>query len=177
LAKQHGAELTCNEILPHRAKLVEQALAPLELDCYVRTGDGRDLGDDAPGVFDRILVDAPCTGLGALRRRPEARWRRQPSDLATLTKLQKQLIESAWKGLAPGGTLVYSTCSPHPSETIAIVDWALKQFGSQAKLVNANEVLNRINPNLKLRTVRSTAQLWPDEHQTDAMFLAIFTKQ
>jgi 16S rRNA (cytosine967-C5)-methyltransferase len=176
LAVEHDCELTCNEIAEHRAELVENALRPLHLDVYVRVGDGRDLGADAPAVFDRILVDAPCTGLGALRRRPEARWRKQPSDLGELTALQKQLLESAWAGLKPGGVLAYSTCSPHVSETVAIVDWALKKFGDRALLLNANQVLSTINPALDLPDDRKTAQLWPQAHGTDAMFIALIQK-
>ncbi len=76
-ANEFGAELVCNELQEHRAKLVEQALERVNPQVYVRTGDGRDLGTDAPASFDRILLDAPCTGLGALRRRPESRYRKQ----------------------------------------------------------------------------------------------------
>lgn len=174
LAKTHGAHLTCNELAPHRAKLVETALAPIDPEIYVRVGDGRELGQDAPESFDRILIDAPCTGLGALRRRPEARWRKKPSDLPNLVSLQKELLESAWQGLKPGGILVYSTCSPHASETIAVVDWVVKRFNCE--LVDAQSTLKQINPGLAFKANRLTAQLWPQAHGTDAMFLAILRK-
>lgn len=174
LAKTQNARLTCNELAPHRAKLVEMALSPIDPDIYVRVGDGRELGQDAPESFDRILIDAPCTGLGSLRRRPEARWRKQPSDLPSLTSLQKELLESAWQGLKPGGILVYSTCSPHASETIAVVDWAVKRF--DCELIDAQATLQQINPGLEFKTKRLTAQLWPQAHGTDAMFLAILRK-
>jgi 16S rRNA (cytosine967-C5)-methyltransferase len=98
--------------------LVEQALEPVNPDVYVRVGDGRDLGDEAPEGFDRILLDAPCSGLGALRRRPEARWRKSPNDVSQLTKLQEQLFDSAVSGLKPGGILASVTCSPHLAETV-----------------------------------------------------------
>ena len=68
-------------------------------------------------TFDRILVDAPCTGLGALRRRPEARWRRTIKDLKELVLLQRQLLSSAYALLNPGGVIAYVTCSPHLAET------------------------------------------------------------
>ena len=83
----------------------------------VRTGDGREVGQLEPGGYDRVLVDAPCTGLGALRRRPEARWRRSPADLPTLTRLQRELLTSALDATRPGGVVGYATCSPHLSET------------------------------------------------------------
>ena len=75
----------------------------------------------AKGAFDAVLIDAPCTGLGALRRRPESRWRKTPNDLKDLTRLQAELIESAWRQLKVGGILGYVTCSPHPAETTSIV--------------------------------------------------------
>ena len=174
LAIRDDANLTCNEMAPHRAKLVEQALAPINRNVFVRTGDGRDLGDDAPEAFDRILIDAPCTGLGALRRRPEARWRKRSDDLSSLVPLQKELIESGWQGLKPGGVLVYSTCSPHTSESVAIVDWAVKKF--KPELLDVQKILLSINPSLEFKLERRTAQLWPQAHGTDAMFVAIFRK-
>src|SRR5699024_10595943 len=118
LAAEFGAHLTANEPTPHRAQLVEQALGPVnEAAWTVRTGDGRTITELGTS-FDRIMVDAPCTGLGALRRRPEARWRRQPSDLASLTALQHELLDAAAEALAPDGLLAYVTCSPHMAETV-----------------------------------------------------------
>lgn len=181
-AKNRSAELVCNELQPHRAKLVEQALARVNPDVYVRTGDGRDLGADAPEAFDRILLDAPCTGLGALRRRPESRYRKESKDVADLTKLQRQLFESAWQGLKPGGVLAYVTCSPHPAETTGIVTWAEKSFGADLELLDATEILQGVNPSLKtdpalaLTAGRKTVQLWPQRQTTDAMFIALVRK-
>jgi 16S rRNA (cytosine967-C5)-methyltransferase len=182
-ARERGAELVCNELQPHRAKLVEQALHNVNPEVYVRTGDGRDLGADAPEAFDRILLDAPCTGLGALRRRPESRYRKQSKDVADLTKLQRELFESAWQGLRPGGVLAYVTCSPHPAETTGIVTWAEKTYGDQLELLDATAVLQKINPALKndpalaLTEGRKTVQLWPQRQTTDAMFIALLRKQ
>ncbi len=94
LARQRGATLLANEFAPHRAKLVRQALSAVPQDAWeVRTGDGRDIGAEQPESFDRVLVDVPCTGLGALRSRPESRWRRTPKDLVDLGPLQRQLLE------------------------------------------------------------------------------------
>lgn len=181
-ANQFGAELVCNELQEHRAKLVEQALERVNPKVYVRTGDGRDLGTDAPASFDRILLDAPCTGLGALRRRPESRYRKQQSDVAQLAKLQRELFASAWKGLKPGGVLGYVTCSPHPAETTAIIDWAQKTYAEDLELLDATALLQKVNPALKtdshleLTPGRLTAQLWPQRQDTDAMFIALLRK-
>ena len=181
-AKKAGAELVCNELQPHRAKLVEQALSRVNPEVYVRTGDGRDLGDDAPGAFDRILLDAPCTGLGALRRRPESRYRKKQSDVAELAKLQRELLVSAWKGLKVGGVLAYVTCSPHPAETTGIIDWAVKNYGEKLELLDATALLQELTPTLKenahmaLTEGRKTVQLWPQRQVTDAMFISLLRK-
>lgn len=174
LAKQRGAELVCNELSPHRAELVSKALQPLG-GAIVTTRDGRD-SSGSEQKYSRILLDAPCTGLGALRRRPESRWRRSTDDLVDLVKLQRELFESAWVQLRPGGVLAYVTCSPHLSETTAQVAWAEGKFKANLELVNANRILNGINPALALDDSLRTVQLWPHTHGTDAMFLALFRK-
>jgi 16S rRNA (cytosine967-C5)-methyltransferase len=174
-AKLAGATLICNEISDHRAKLVSQALKPVDSSIQVYVADGRVIGSQSSAKFDRILLDAPCTGLGALRRRPEARWRKQQSDVAQLSKLQEELLASAWQALKPGGVLAYVTCSPHIAETNSIVEWAGRKL-SGVELLNSNEVLAKINPNLVLNGKRKTAQLWPHLHQTDAMFIALLRK-
>ena len=92
--------------------------------------DGRQTGLE-PG-FDRVLVDVPCTGLGALRRRPEARWRRQPSDVPALAKLQRELLAAAIALTRPGGVVLYATCSPHLAETVGVVADALRRHPVQA---------------------------------------------
>lgn len=174
-AKVAGATLVCNEVSQHRAKLVRQAISAINDEIVVTEEDGRTYADKNKEVFDRILLDAPCTGLGALRRRPEARWRKQQSDVAQLSSLQEELLISAWDCLKPGGILAYVTCSPHLAETNGIVDWATKKLGG-SKLNDSNEVIKGINPNLVLNPQRKTTQLWPHLHQTDAMFIALFTK-
>jgi 16S rRNA (cytosine967-C5)-methyltransferase len=163
-----------NEVSEHRAQLVSNALKHLG-SFEVKTIDGRSYGAGKE-KFSRILLDAPCTGLGALRRRPESRWRRSTDDLVDLMKLQRELIESAWKALEPGGVLGYVTCSPHLSETTGQVSWAEGKFRGELELLNANQVLNALNPALKLDNSLRTAQLWPHVHGTDAMFLALMRK-
>ena len=176
IAKTNGVKFVANEIAEHRAKLVSQALRKIDESVDVFCADGRTIGEDAPESFDRILLDAPCTGLGALRRRPESRWRRTPKDVGDLTKLQEQLIESAWLALKPGGVLGYVTCSPHSGETISIVDWLERKHGAAVTLMNATEVLKRLNPDLQINESRKTVQLWPHINDTDAMFISLITK-
>ena len=176
IAKMNGAKLETNEISDHRAKLVSQALSKVDPTVPVFVSDARTIGDDAPQSFDRILLDAPCTGLGALRRRPESRWRKKPKDVAELADLQQSLIESAWLALKNGGTLAYVTCSPHSGETIAIVDWLERRHPGEVQLLNATEVLVKLSPELVLNPKRRTVQLWPHVNATDAMFIALITK-
>src|SRR5690606_14850981 len=128
-ARPHGATLTANELIPARANLVRKALAVFDEPPLVLEGDGRAVGAEHPATFDRVLLDAPCTGLGALRRRPEARWRKQPRDVPELTKLQTQLLDSAVAATKPGGVIAYVTCSPHRAETTAVVADAVKRHG------------------------------------------------
>lgn len=143
LAAEYGAHLTANEPAAHRAELVRKALTPVDAAAWaVRTGDGRDIAQLGTS-FDRIIVDAPCTGLGALRRRPEARWRRQPGDLAELTLLQEQLLDAAAGVLAPDGLLAYVTCSPHAAETVVQVQDLLRRR-SDLTLLDAHEVMDEV---------------------------------
>ncbi|RKR08111.1 RsmB/NOP family class I SAM-dependent RNA methyltransferase [Arthrobacter oryzae] len=178
LARQRGAHLLANESAPHRAKLVRQALSAVPRDTWeVRTGDGRDLGAEQPESFDRVLVDVPCTGLGALRRRPESRWRRTPKDLVDLGPLQRQLLNSALDAVKPGGVVAYVTCSPHPAETTAVVSDALRKR-EDLELLDAGAALDSVSLTGHLGAGHElTAQLWPHVHHTDAMFLALIHKK
>ncbi|MDQ1104283.1 RsmB/NOP family class I SAM-dependent RNA methyltransferase [Nocardioides zeae] len=182
LAAQRGARLTANEAQEHRTALVRRALsladgslAPGVED--VVTGDGTAPRWDA-GTFDRVLVDAPCSGLGALRRRPESRWRRQPSDLRTLVPLQERLLGAALDLVRPGGTVVYATCSPVPAETVGVVD-AVLAGRDDVEAVDATAVLpevpDAVGPTLATGAV--TLQLWPHVHRTDAMFVAVLRRR
>jgi 16S rRNA (cytosine967-C5)-methyltransferase len=158
-----GARVTAVEPSPRRAEMVAQNTRGLEVD--VRQVDGRH-ADLEPG-FDRVLVDVPCTGLGALRRRPEARWRRQPTDVPTLAKLQRELLAAAIALTRPGGVVLYATCSPHLAETIGVVADALRRHPVRA--LDTRPLFEPVNDGLGEGPY---AQLWPHRHGTDAMFAA-----
>lgn len=174
-AKLRNADLYCNEVSEHRADLVKKALSAIDSKVAVSISDSREVSQARINFYDRILLDAPCTGLGALRRRPESRWRKQQSDVASLNKLQEELLSAAWQQLKPGGVLAYVTCSPHTAETNAIVDWSLRKLPN-SNLLDSNQVLHQVNPRLSLNSQRKTTQLWPHIHQTDAMFIALLNK-
>ena len=185
LALERGADLVANEVAPHRADLVRATLAPATHraraagradQVRVRVGDGRDVGRDEPASYDRVLVDAPCTGLGALRRRPEARWRRQPSDVPALAALQRQLLGSALDATRPGGVVAYATCSPHLSETRFVVDDVTRRR-DDVEVLDARPLLtDRDGRALEGTGDGPTAQLWPHRHGTDGMFLALLRR-
>jgi 16S rRNA (cytosine967-C5)-methyltransferase len=172
-----GAELVANELVPARAELVRKALAAVPLDVPVWEEDGTAIGEEHPAAFDRILLDAPCTGLGALRRRPEARWRKAPRDVAELSALQARLIDSAIAALAPGGLLAYVTCSPHIAETRSIVAAALGRHPDMAAVGTADVVQGLAQERLDLAGDPEVVQLWPHRHVTDAMFIALLAKR
>jgi 16S rRNA (cytosine967-C5)-methyltransferase len=167
LAGERGARLTAAERQPHRARLVAGAVRDTA-DVVVADGTRPAW---APETFDRVLVDVPCSGLGALRRRPEARWRRRPADIAGLRPLQVALLRSALAGVRPGGVVGYATCSPHLAETRAIVDAAMAH-GPAATLVDARPYL----PGVADLGGGPDVQLWPHRHGTDAMYLALIRR-
>ena len=167
LAAQQSATVTAVEPNPRRAEMVEQNTRGLSVQ--VLRADGRE--PPLPtGGFDRVLVDAPCTGLGALRRRPEARWRRTPADVPALGKLQRELLASAIRLVRPGGVVVYATCSPHLAETVGVVSDATRRhpvtvLDARALFAPAGDL-----------GAGPLVQLWPHRHGTDAMFAAVLRK-
>ena len=163
-AEARKAHLTANELHPHRAKLISNTLTRLNLEAEVTVGDA--LSQKWGKQFDRVLLDAPCTGLGALRRRAESRWRKQPIDLVSLVDLQKKLLHKAISVTRSGGIVAYTTCSPHPRETIEVIDFALKT--ANVEIVDASELLPAVPT-----TDSPYLRLWPHIHGTDGMFLAI----
>ncbi len=174
-AESAGAFLTANELIPARAELVRKALSVFSSPPEVWELDGTTIGARHPEQFDRILLDAPCTGLGALRRRPEARWRKQPSDVAGLGTLQTMLLTGAIAALKPGGLLAYVTCSPHAAETKSIVASAVRKIPGIEKLDTPAVVQAFVKRPLDLAE-GTHVQLWPHRHGTDAMFVQLLTK-
>lgn len=172
LARGQGAVLTASERLPHRAELVRKALRAYPSPRPVVAADGA-RPPWRPGTFDRVIADVPCTGLGALRRRPESRWRRSPADVSALVDLQGRLLRSAVDSVRPGGVVAYVTCSPHRAETRGVLDAMLGERSDVHELDTAASL-----PELAGTDTGPdpSVQLWPHRHGTDAMFIALLRR-
>ncbi len=166
LAGERGAHLLACDVQPHRARLVRSTAGPI-----VAVADGTRPAW-RPGAFDRVLADVPCSGLGALRRRPEARWRRGPEAIAQLGPLQRRLLASALEAVRPGGVVAYVTCSPHLAETRVVVEDVLRDR-EDVEVLDAPAHLEGV-PDLGDGPY---AQFWPHRHGTDAMFLALLRRR
>lgn len=173
IAAKRGALLLAADAHEHRARLAAEVLRG--------TGSARTVVADgtAPGwrpdAFDRVLADVPCSGLGSLRRRPEARWRRDAADIAGLGELQRGLLVSAIEATRPGGLLAYVTCSPHLAETSGVLDDVLTRR-ADLEVLDSPALLPEV-PDLRCREPHSRyAQFWPQRHGTDAIFIAVLRR-
>jgi 16S rRNA (cytosine967-C5)-methyltransferase len=178
LAESAGARLAAADVHPHRAALVKAALDSAPRGdrsagaAAVVVADGtRSPWRDA--AFDRVLLDVPCSGLGALRRRPEARWRKTESSIPALTDLQRSLLRSAIAAARPGGVVGYVTCSPVPAETRDVVNAVISETDG-VEVLDAPAVLPQV-PDLCSPSPRF-AQFWPHRHGTDAIFVALLRR-
>lgn len=169
IAKSEDIDFSANEISDVRAKLVRQVVQ----GATVTSIDAREI-NSLGKTYGAILADVPCTGLGALRRRPEVRWRRTVADLKSLVILQSEIIDSAIQVLEPGGIFGYATCSPHLSETRIAVSEALKRHPQ----MEAIDVTPYLHTDLRNSAVsRGNMTLWTHLHNTDAMFLSVMRKR
>jgi len=169
LAAGAGARLLAAEPREHRARLVRAAVTPAAVGQVV-VADGTSPPWRA-GCFDRVIADVPCSGLGALRRRPEARWRRTPADIQALGGLQRDLLSAALDAARPGGVVAYVTCSPHLAETQDVVGDLLAARPG-VEVLDAPAMLAEV-PDLRTGPAGLYAQFWPHLHGTDAIFLAL----
>lgn len=162
-----GVEFFANEISKPRSELVEQVMKTGSL----RNGDARTISE-TNRTFDAILADVPCTGIGALRRRPEVRWRRTLKDLSPLLTLQREIIDASISVLNPGGYFGYATCSPHYAETSGQVAYILKEYPEMLQI----DLKPFMPANLHDAVRDGSLSLWGHKHNTDAMYLALFKK-
>jgi 16S rRNA (cytosine967-C5)-methyltransferase len=123
-------------------------------------------------TFDLVLADVPCSGLGSLRRRPEARWRRTPEGIAALGEIQRGLLAAAIDAARPGGVVGYVTCSPHLAETRLVLADVLAAR-DDVEVLDAPAFLPEVDGLACAEPYSKYAQFWPHRHGTDAMFIAI----
>jgi 16S rRNA (cytosine967-C5)-methyltransferase len=173
LAAARGARLVASDLRPHRADRVRSALRRARLTAGVIAADGRRV-PWRPGTFDRVLADVPCSNLGSLRRRPEARWRKTPDDVPELAAVQRGLLNAAIDSVRPGGVVAYVTCSPHLAETRDVVTGVAARRGD-VTILDAPAALAEV-PGLRAADPRF-AQFWPHRHGTDAIFLALLARR
>ncbi len=172
-----GASVLASEISEHRSTLVEDSTSAitdrLPTAISVEVGDSRRPRAER---FSRILLDAPCSGLGALRRRPEARWVKTPESIPALRELQEALLRNGLNSLAPGGYLAYITCSPVVEETTAVINRVVSD-DERLTLLDTSAVLEEIVTSPITGHRRGTAvQLWTHRHGTDAMFIQLIQR-
>jgi 16S rRNA (cytosine967-C5)-methyltransferase len=167
-ATADGGPLLAVEIAAHRARMVAAATAGLPVTVVRADGTRAPI---RPGSVDRVLLDAPCTGLGALRRRPEARWRRREADVPVLAELQRTLLRAAITAARPGGVVAYVVCSPHPAETRDVVaevlaDGTIDPLDARPSFPGVSDLGSG-----------PSVQLWPHRQGTDAMFCALLRRR
>ena len=119
-------------------------------------------------MADKVMLDAPCTSDGTIAKNPELRWRLREKNIVKVVSLQRELIESAWRLLKPGGRLLYSTCSMLPEENEEVVEWFLARHGD-AKLIPLNGPYSG-------GILRGTMRAWPHRHKTIGFFYALIEK-
>jgi 16S rRNA (cytosine967-C5)-methyltransferase len=174
LAAGRGARLLAADVREHRARLVRTATAPAGAAAVVVADGTRPAWHLAS--FDRVIADVPCSGLGALRRRPDARWRKTPADVAALGELQRSLLRTAINAARPGGVIAYITCSPHVAETRAVVG-QVTAARDDVLVLDAPALLGEV-PDLACPGPDGRyAQFWPHLHGTDAIFLALLQRR
>ncbi len=164
--KDASAKFLANEPVPHRAELVKRVVNNNQVVSFDAT-----ISENFGQKFDRILVDAPCTGLGALRRRPEARWRKSLADLKELIPLQRNLMKSAYELLAPNGIIAYVTCSPLLAETKGqVIDFLSEHPDMKIHSMDQNGFHKEGMQN------DGSVQLWTHRDGSDSMFMVLLRK-
>ncbi|MBF8377612.1 16S rRNA (cytosine(967)-C(5))-methyltransferase RsmB [Alicyclobacillus mali] len=163
-------EIDAYDVAMAKVRAVRQQAERLGVQSvHPRLGDGRQVEPGA--LYDAALVDAPCTGLGVMRRRPDLRYRRRPEDVAQLAQLQRSLLRRACAIVRSGGCVVYSTCTLLKEENESVV----REVASDPSVgVRIEDIGGELTPNLAARVGERTAGflLWPDWYETDGFFMA-----
>ncbi len=158
--------LTALDRDPHRLERVRENLQRLGHHAHIKAADAAELGQWWDGqLFDKILLDVPCSATGVIRRHPDIRWLRKKADIAALASLQQQILMQAWQTLKPGGVLLYATCSVLPDENSQQIDWFLQTQPDAVALPLGHGF------------AESRWQLLPGQQQADGFFYAKLQKK
>ncbi|MBO8162331.1 MAG: 16S rRNA (cytosine(967)-C(5))-methyltransferase RsmB [Brevibacillus sp.] len=171
LMDNQGEIIAC-DIHPHKQELIEQNARRLGIT-IIRTmiADAADLPNCGLGLFDRILLDAPCTGFGVIRRKPDLKWNKQPEDIAQIARLQALLLERLASMLAPGGLLVYSTCTIEPEENQELVTRFVSEHpGFELDGSLASDLPQVVRE--RCDTDHGYVQILPHQFSSDGFFIA-----
>lgn len=169
-----GTRLFASDLRARRVALLAATLARVPgTPVTVVRSDARHL--PFTGTVDTLLIDAPCSGLGTLRRDPDVRWRRTAADLPVLAATQRALIEEGLRALAPGGRLIYATCSSEPEENEALVGAVLTDHPELARVdLRATALPESMTA---LLTGEGSLRTWPHQHGLDAFFAAVLERR
>lgn len=165
---ENRGRILAGDVYEHKLRRIEENAHRLGIDIIeTQLLDAREAGDRFPGQADRVLVDAPCSGLGVLRRKPDARWHKQPEDIERLPALQLAILKSAARSVKPEGVLVYSTCTIEDSENRQVVESFLEDNGD-FELEQTGSFL----PCPSTHGDEMMVQLYPQRDGTDGFFIA-----
>lgn len=172
---ENRGEIIARDVHPHKLKLVEENCARLGVNIVKTELYNATLPDEGSlGKFDKVLLDAPCSGLGVIRRKPDLRWKKEPDNFRELAKLQKKMLETASKYVKPGGKLIYSTCTINKTENIEVV----KDFLANNQQFELESLIDRIPEELVCESAKEGyLELFPNTHGTDGFFIAKIEKR
>jgi 16S rRNA (cytosine967-C5)-methyltransferase len=175
--KMNGTgEVISLDLHEHKVKLIRENAKRLELsNIQAKTLDSRNVGEHfEKESFDRILLDAPCTGLGVMRRKPDMKYTKKEEDLFQLQKVQKTLLESVSSLLKKGGILVYSTCTIDQEENQEVVEAFLQQH---PEYIRDETFIERIPENIRSFVKNSEMQILPQYFNSDGFYIACLRKK
>lgn len=171
---RNQGEIVATDLHAHRLRLVRSAMERLGIG-IVNTEplNGRQIPSEMRGIYDRVLLDVPCSGMGVIRRKADLKWRRSPEDISSLSQLQFELLKGAFQALRPGGVLLYSACTTEPEETKGVVEKFLEEEPAAWR-----SSFSSLLPELLLaEDEEGMVHLWPHKHGLDGFFLARLRKE
>lgn len=168
---ENGITITAGDIHPHKLKLMEENFTRLGLKNYtLKTWDAMKFDDSMRNRFDKVILDAPCSGYGVIRKKPDMKLRKSKNEVTELVDIQKKMVVNAAKYLKKGGLLIYSTCTISEEENEKLVRWAV-EGSNQLKLESLKNKLPE-----GLVDADGMVRLYPNVHGTDGFFIAALRK-